>query len=205
MFTGIIRAVGRIERIERHDGDLSLAVDGATIGAYAAGDSIAVNGVCLTLLACESGFAFDVSAETLSRTLISDYVPGQAVNLEPALTLATPLGGHLVTGHVDGIAEIVSTVPAARSTCFRFAAPRRFARFIAEKGSIALDGISLTVNSVYDIPDAVEFEVNIVPHTLAHTNLSSLDAGARVHLEIDPVARYLDRLITNGPNAHQTA
>jgi riboflavin synthase len=159
-----------------------------------AGDSVAVNGVCLTLLDGGELMRFDASVETLSRTLLGEYEPGRQVNLEPALTLSTPLGGHLVSGHVDGVATIEQIRASARSTIFRFAAARALSRFIAEKGSIAVDGISLTVNWVEDAADAVLFEVNIVPHTLSHTNLGSLEQGARVHLEVDQVARYLDRI-----------
>ncbi len=198
MFTGIVQSLGRVVDISRQDGDISLTVNAPGFGNRAAGDSVAVNGVCLTLVDDGEDLRFDVSVETVSRTLVGEYEPGRVVNLESALTLNAPLGGHLVTGHVDGTARIVSTSRSARSTVFRFSAQREFARFIAEKGSIALDGISLTVNDVHDNRYTVEFEVNIVPHTLAHTNLSALSQGDRVHLEVDPVARYLDRLCQQG-------
>lgn len=195
MFTGIIQQVGRIGAIERIGSDLSLTVNAPGFRArHVAGDSIAVNGVCLTVLDEADTLRFDVSVETLSRTLIGEYEIGEAVNLEPALLPTTPLGGHLVSGHVDGVATIERLVPSARSTVFEFSAERRFARFIAEKGSVCLDGISLTVNEVEDEDATVHFRVNIVPHTLAQTNLSTRVAGDRVHLEIDLVARYLARI-----------
>ncbi|KAA3621121.1 MAG: riboflavin synthase [Proteobacteria bacterium] len=195
MFTGIIQQVGRIRHIERTGEDLSLTVEAPGFRSrHDAGDSIAVNGVCLTLLDEADDLRFDVSVETLSRTLIGEYSVGQAVNLEAALLPTTPLGGHLVSGHVDGVATVDRLEPSARSTVFEFVAGRRFARFIAEKGSVCIDGISLTVNTVVDTEDTVRLSVNIVPHTLSHTNLSARQAGDRVHLEIDLVARYLARI-----------
>ncbi len=195
MFTGIVQRVGTVRSVEMTGDDLVLVIGADDFEApRRAGDSIAVNGVCLTLLDGGDDLRFDVSVETLSRTLIRGYRPGLPVNLEPALTLATPLGGHLVSGHVDGVATISGRSPSERSTVFAFSAPREFARFIAVKGSVALDGISLTVNTVRDTEREVDFEVNIVPHTLAHTNLGTLGIGEGVHLEVDLVARYLNRI-----------
>ncbi len=196
MFTGIIKAVGTVDAVEHRGGDvrLSVSVEGLPGRRRKPGDSIAVNGVCLTVLDEAMPIRFDVSVETLSRTLIGDFEVGRRVNLEPALTPADPLGGHLVSGHVDGVAKIEATRASARSTVFEFSAPARLGRFIAAKGSLALDGISLTVNTVEDAGELVRFSVNIVPHTIAHTNLGWLQAGDPMHLEIDQVARYLERL-----------
>ncbi|GJL83090.1 MAG: riboflavin synthase subunit alpha [marine bacterium B5-7] len=196
MFTGIIEQVGRIESIEDIDGDRSIKVSASDFGHVQVGDSVSVNGVCLTATKNHGLLQFDVSVETLSRTLIGTYQSGDKVNLEHALTLSTPLGGHLVSGHVDGIARIESMEPSARSVVYRLTAPTEFARFIVPKGSVCVDGISLTVNAVEDTDDAVCFEVNIVPHTLSNTNLVDLDCGAAVHLEVDQVARYLDRILS---------
>ena len=158
------------------------------------GDSIAVNGVCLT--AIELGpdhFHADLSAETLGATTAAQWLVDQRVNLEPALTLAKPLGGHLVSGHVDGIGHLRASAPDARSLRLEFEAPAELARYIARKGSITIDGVSLTVNAV----DGCRFGVNIVPHTLTHTSLGSLQPDDPVNLEVDLLARYLERLISS--------
>jgi riboflavin synthase len=195
MFTGIIQQVGRVKQVLGVGDDVRLTVSAPELRkSINAGDSVAVNGVCLTATGEGLELSFDVSVETLARTLIGGYIEGRDVNLETALTLSTPLGGHLVTGHVDGVAIVERLVQSARSTVYEFTAPRELARFIAQKGSIALDGISLTVNTVIDAHDTVGFNVNIVPYTLAHTNLGSLAAGDRVHVEVDPIARYLVRI-----------
>lgn len=194
MFTGIIRGVGRIATIDRHDGDARVEIDagGAALGTPARGDSVAVNGVCLTAVdVSERGFVADVSAETLRTTTLGRLEEGAAVNLEPALRAGDPLGGHLVSGHVDGIGELLECTGDARSRRMRFAAPPALGRYIAVKGSIAVDGVSLTVNAV----DGAGFEVNVVPHTLETTNLGGRAAGDAVNLEMDPVARYLERLL----------
>ncbi|RLK51370.1 riboflavin synthase alpha chain [Alkalispirillum mobile] len=197
MFTGIVQAVGRIQRRDPRGEDMRLwiATDGLDLGGAALGDSIAVNGVCLTAVELQDGaFAADVSVETLRLTSLGDLGEGDAVNLELALTLQTPLGGHLVSGHVDGLGEVVSRVPAGRSEVWRFRAPEGLARYIAAKGSITVDGVSLTVNAV----DGRDFEVNLVPHTLEVTRLGQLRPGSRVNLEVDIIARYLERLLTAG-------
>jgi riboflavin synthase len=194
MFTGIIQSIGKIAAIDKTGDDARLRVDGGKLdmSGVNAGDSIAVNGVCLTAVAhTAAGFTADVSGETLSRTTLGSLRAGVEVNLEKALTLATPLGGHLVSGHVDGVGSVVSRREAGRSVRFRFRTPDALARYVAEKGSICVDGVSLTVNAV----DGAEFEVNIVPHTLAETTLGGLAAGARVNLEVDILARYLERLM----------
>lgn len=194
MFTGIIQAVGKIPAIEHRGGDARLRVEAGKLDMSNVnlGDSIAVSGVCLTVVELSaSGFAADVSGETLSRTTLGQRRPGDAVNLEKALTLGTPLGGHLVSGHVDGVGSVAGREEAGRSVRFRFQAPEGLARYIAEKGSICVDGVSLTVNAV----EGVCFDVNIVPHTLAETTLATLQAGSKVNLEVDLLARYLERLM----------
>jgi len=194
MFTGIIQSIGKIAAIERTGEDARIRIDSGKLGMSGvnAGDSIAVSGVCLTAIApSAAGFTADVSGETLSRTTLGGLRAGAAVNLEKALTLATPLGGHLVSGHVDGVGSVVSRREAGRSVQFRFRTPDVLARYVAAKGSICVDGVSLTVNVV----DGAEFEVNIVPHTLAETTLGALAAGSQVNLEVDILARYLERLL----------
>ncbi len=193
MFTGIIQAVGTIAAIQRQGGDARLRLDTATLplSGVQPGDSIAVNGVCLTAVELEvNGFVSDVSGETLACTTLGSFYSGQRVNLEKALTLGTPLGGHLVSGHVDGVGEILERRQDARSVRFRIRLPATLSRYVAAKGSICLDGASLTVNSVA----GDEFEINLVPHTLAVTTLSDWRAGQRINVEVDLVARYLERL-----------
>ena len=195
MFTGIVQAVGRIdERKEHASGDVSLTVATGAIDAtgIAVGDSICVSGVCLTAVeVTRDGFLTDVSAESLARTTLGDLASGSRVNLETSLTLQTPLGGHLVSGHVDGIARVVARSEDARSVRIGFRAPDALARYIAEKGSVCIDGTSLTVNGV----DGSAFDVNIVPHTLGATTLGDLGPGSTVNIEVDPIARYVERLL----------
>jgi riboflavin synthase len=194
MFTGIIQAVGKIAAIEQKGDDARLRIDTVSLDMsdVNTGDSIAVSGVCLTAVEhSASGFTSDVSGETLSRTTLGQLRTGDAVNLEKALTLNTPLGGHLVSGHVDGVGTVVSREAEGRSVRFRFEAPDALARYIAEKGSICIDGVSLTVNAV----NGVKFDVNIVPHTLAETTLDNFQPGSKVNLEVDLLARYLERLM----------
>lgn len=194
MFTGIIQVVGKIAAIEQKGGDARVRVDagGLDMADVNTGDSIAVSGVCLTAVEHSvSDFVADVSGETLSRTMLGRLRPGDPVNLEKALTLSTPLGGHLVSGHVDGVGKVVSREPEGRSVRFRFEVPAALARYIAEKGSICVDGVSLTVNAV----SGAQFTVNIVPHTLARTTLDNLRPGSEVNLEVDLLARYLERLM----------
>jgi len=182
VFTGIVQAVGRIVATGPHEIDAG-ALD---MRGVALGDSICVQGACLTVTGLTGrGFTTDVSAETLALTSGLER-PGP-VNLEKAMRLGDALGGHLVTGHVDGIGEVVSH----EGPVYRLRAPAALARYIARKGSVCVDGVSLTVNRV----DGAEFEVNLIPHTLAHTTLSRLAPGVRVNLEIDLVARYLERLL----------
>ncbi len=198
MFTGIVQEIGAIQSIDARTGagageDRRIEVKFATIARERLnlGDSICVDGVCLTVAALgAASFAADVSGETLRVTTIGAKAAGARVNLEPALRAGDSLGGHWVSGHVDGIAEVLATASDARSLRVQFAAPRALARYIARKGSVTLDGVSLTVNEV----DGVKFTVNLIPHTLEVTTLGSLAAGARVNLEIDLLARYVERL-----------
>jgi len=194
MFTGIIQAVGKITVLEKRGGDMRIAIEAGKLpmADVALGDSIAVSGVCLTVVDMSStGFQADVSGETLQRTIIGELALNDRVNLEKALTLSTRLGGHLVSGHVDGVGSVVSRSEDSRSVQFTLRAPDELARYIAAKGSITVDGVSLTVNAV----NGAEFELNIVPHTLAETTLSGYRAGRHVNLEVDLVARYLERLL----------
>lgn len=194
MFTGIIRGVGQIAEQEAREGDVRLHIDtrGVDLGPVALGDSIAVDGVCLTAAALsDAGFTADVSRETLALTTLGDRMAGARVNLEPALRAGEPLGGHLVSGHVDGMGELVDRQADARSWRVWYRAPAELARYLARKGSITVDGVSLTVNGV----DGDTFDVNLVPHTVDCTNLGDRAPGDRVNLEVDQVARYLERLL----------
>ena len=194
MFTGIIQSVGAIRGLEDRSGDvrLSIGVGKLDMADVALGDSIAVNGVCLTAVVLSSdAFGADVSRETLSLTTLGELRPGSRVNLEKALTLSTPLGGHLVSGHVDGVGQVLERRDDARSVRLRIEAPANLARYIASKGSICVDGTSLTVNKV----EGARFELNIVPHTLEETVIGGYAAGTRVNLEVDLIARYLERLM----------
>jgi riboflavin synthase len=194
MFTGIIQAVGTVLAVEREGVDRRLRVQTGKLDLddVRLGDSIAVSGVCLTVVDLPGdGFWADVSSETMARTAFAELRPGVAVNLEKALTPTTRLGGHLVSGHVDGVASVVDRQDAGRSVQFRIQAPEQLARYIAEKGSICVDGISLTVNRV----EGAMFELNIVPHTLQETTMGAYRPGLRVNLEVDVIARYLERLL----------
>lgn len=194
MFTGIVTSVGRIHAVEPTAGGARIRVTAPELGLADGhiGESIAVNGVCLTaVVITAAGFDADVSRETLRCT--TGFESGARVNLERALRLADRLGGHLVSGHVDGVGNVVSLQDAGDNRVFWFAAPSNLARYIAVKGSIAINGVSLTVNQVNQMNDG-QFSVNIIPHTLAATNLGELSVGARVNLEVDTVARYVERL-----------
>jgi riboflavin synthase len=194
MFTGIIQSVGKIAALDAGGGDarVRIACGKLDMSEVNTGDSIAVSGVCLTVVEhSAAGFTADVSGETLNRTTLGRLRTGDAVNLEKALTLSTPLGGHLVSGHVDGVGVVVNRREVARSVQFRIRAPEALAKYIAEKGSVCVDGVSLTVNAIH----GAEFEVNIVPHTLAETTLGTIKEDSKVNLEVDVVARYLERLM----------
>ena len=196
MFTGIITDVGRVRRLRRGELlELTIATAFDT-AAIAIGASIACSGACLTVVTVAPGvFTVQASAETLTCTTLGDWEEGTPVNLEKSLRLGDELGGHLVLGHVDGTARIVERRPEAESVRFVFEAPEELASFIAPKGSVALDGVSLTVNEVA----RNRFGVNIIPHTLACTNLGSLQAGQRMNLEVDLMARYVARLLRPTP------
>lgn len=194
MFTGIVQAVGCIRRMESRGGDQRFCVsaDKLNLSDVCLGDSIATNGVCLTVIDVAGGaFVADVSNETLTRSTLSRLKIGSPVNLEKAMQPTSRFGGHMVSGHVDGIGEIRAMHQDGRSLRFTVAAPDALAKYIAEKGSITVDGVSLTVNAV----DGALFELNIVPHTVAVTALGEWHVGSLVNLEVDIIARYLERLL----------
>lgn len=191
MFTGIIQAQGHIKSISEHDGDARLLINTGNLDLadVAIGDSIAVNGVCLTAVELgEDTFSADVSRETLSCTVGLDSL--RTVNLEKALRLSDRLGGHLVSGHVDGVGQVIRFEPVGESMLLMVRAPHELSRYIAIKGSITIDGVSLTVNHV----DQDDFSVNLIPHTVEVTTLKQLGVGSRVNLEVDLIARYVDRM-----------
>lgn len=198
MFTGIIEARGSIAGIEPVSDGLTLFVDLGNLEpeAIGAGDSIAVNGVCLTVTRLDGDIGrFDVSRETLDRCLVGNWKVGEGMNLESALTLSKPLGGHLVSGHVDGTGVLDAVVAGEESTWMRIRVPRNLGRFVAIKGSVAVNGVSLTSNRVRDDGEETVFELTLVPHTLSMTTLGNLAAGDGVHIEVDILARYLQRLL----------
>jgi riboflavin synthase len=194
MFTGIVQGVGTVRAIEPRGGDVTLVFDtaGVSLADIELGGSVAVSGVCLTATRFDaSSFAADVSRETLSLTTLGDWVVGSRVNLEKALRAGQALGGHYVTGHVDGVGELVSRHDDARSVRMEFQVPPGLARYVARKGSICIDGVSLTVNGA----SGDRFDVNLVPHTLEVTTLGGLRPGSRVNLEVDIIARYVERMM----------
>ena len=204
MFTGIIEGVGAIASIEPRGGDARLHIDVGTLAfdEVRLGESIAVNGVCLTVVEFDAGsFQADASTETLTLTTLGRLAHGAPVNLERAMRPSDRLGGHLVGGHVDGLGAVVSVHDDARAQRWRFAAPPTLLRYIAKKGSICVDGVSLTVNEV----DDDGFEVALVPHTVAHTAFSATRPGDAVNLEIDLVARYVERLLAGRAAAGDAA
>jgi riboflavin synthase len=194
MFTGIVQGVGSVRAIEPRGGDVTVVFDtaGVSLADIELGGSIAVSGVCLTATRCDaSSFAADVSRETLALTTLGDRVVGSLVNLEKALLAGQALGGHYVTGHVDGVGELISRHDDARSVRMEFRVPPQLARYVARKGSICIDGVSLTVNGAA----GDRFDVNLVPHTLEVTTLGTLRPGHRVNLEVDIIARYVERMM----------
>jgi len=200
MFTGIIETIGTIRHLTLRGGDLRVVVDCGDLNmdTVALGDSIAVNGICLTAVAFTAdSFSADVSSETVACSTVAGFTVGSPVNLEMAMLPTTRLGGHLVSGHVDGVGEIKRRWSDARSERFRIQAPDELAKYIAAKGSICVDGISLTVNVV----DGNEFELNIVPHTLMATTMGRYQAGQKVNLEVDIIARYLERLLSSSADS----
>jgi len=196
VFTGIIKAQGRIAAIEKRGGDVRLRVtaDGLPWPDYAVGDSIAVNGVCLTAVRLlEDGFDTDVSVETLDVTTLKHLEVGDSVNLEPALRVGDALGGHLVSGHVDGIGRMTARSDDARSIRMTFELPAELARYVARKGSICVDGVSLTINEV----SGNTFGLNIIPHTAEMTTMGNYEVGTAVNIEVDLLARYIERMLGN--------
>jgi riboflavin synthase len=192
MFSGIVAALGRINKIDKREGGVRLGISASHLGMddVAIGDSIAVNGVCLTVVVKgTTSFEADVSAETLACTVGIDAA-GE-VNLEKSLRLSDRLGGHIVSGHVDGVGEVVKFEAAGESMLLRIRAPDALARYIARKGSVAIQGVSLTVNNV----DGPEFEINLIPHTVSVTTLKHLNPGSKVNLEVDMIARYVERML----------
>lgn len=192
MFTGIVQAVGTVARIEARGGDLCLFVDASALDAeLSPGDSLCVSGACLTVTAREAGVcAFDVSAATLALTTLGALRAGDSVNLEPALRLSDRLGGHLVSGHVDGVGRVLAIEPDARSQRWTFQVPAPLSRYIAAKGSVCIDGVSLTVNEVGEN----RFGVNLIPHTVAATTFRTRHTDDAVNIEVDMIARYVERL-----------
>jgi riboflavin synthase len=194
MFTGIVQSIGEVDSITAQEGDveIQIAAPGLGLETVAIGDSIAVNGCCLTVTRLLDGaFIADVSHETLNVTTLGSWNVGTMVNLEKALTAGQPLGGHYVTGHVDGVASVTHLESDARSTRMQIDVPKELARYIAKKGSITIDGVSLTVNEV----GPTNFAVNLIPHTLDVTVMNRYAVGTRVNLEVDTIARYLERLM----------
>ncbi len=193
MFTGIVLAKGSITGVEKRGGDMRLRIAAGDLDMsdVALGDSVCVAGVCLTAIDPDAtGFFADVSVETLSRTTLGSLAIGDGVNLEKSLRLSDRLGGHLVSGHVDALGRVLSVTPDARSQRWRFEIPTHLAKYVATKGSVSIDGVSLTVNDV----DANTFGVNLIPHTIAVTSFADKKAGDAVNIEVDLIARYVERL-----------
>jgi riboflavin synthase len=203
MFTGIVEAVGEVVACQNKQGDIRLRINTGKLDLsdVKLGDSIATNGVCLTVVELPGdGFWADVSKESIAHTNILDWKSGKKVNLEQALTLSTRLGGHMVTGHVDGLGTILSRNDDARSVRFKIKAPAELSKYIAAKGSITVDGVSLTVNAIEDASSGSDkgttiFDLNIVPHTVQETVIQGYQVGHSVHLEVDVIARYLERMM----------
>lgn len=204
MFTGIIEAVGKVQSVRQAGGDVRLTIDaaGLDMSDVKLGDSIATSGVCLTVVDFgKNWYAADVSLETISRTSLNSWKTGTRVNLEKALLPTTRLGGHLVSGHVDGLGEVMLARQDARSLYFEVKAPDALAKYMAEKGSITVDGISLTINHL----DGTLMSLNLVPHTATQTTIQDWQLGSKVNLEIDVLARYLERLLMGDQAAQSTA
>ncbi|MBC3764553.1 riboflavin synthase [Neptunicella marina] len=201
MFTGIIASTGVVRELSRKQTDVRLTVDVGKLDMsdVALGDSIATNGVCLTVVAFDSqSFSADVSAETIARSGFAHYSIGQRVNLEKAMLPTSRFGGHIVSGHVDGVGEIQSIEDHGKAVEIWASAPIELARYIAEKGSVTVDGVSLTINQV----DGHRFRLTLVPHTMQETIIGDYQTGTRVNLEVDVIARYLERLMLGDKAAH---
>lgn len=202
MFTGIIEATGVLERVAHRGADLSISIfsDSLDFTDVKLGDSIASNGVCLTVTELgQQRFSADVSSETLAHTLFGQYQRGQRINLEKAMLPSTRMGGHLVSGHVDGITQVTKIAQSGRAREIWLALPKALAHYIAAKGSVTIDGVSLTVNEL----TAEAFRLTIVPHTAAQTTIAQLKTGSQVHLEVDLIARYLERLLSKDTAVQQ--
>ena len=197
MFTGIVSDVGTVRSVEQRGGMRLVVGTGYDLATVDLGASIACSGVCLTVVdKGEDWFAVEVSAETMSKTAAEHWREGAKLNLERALRLGDELGGHIVTGHVDAVATVVGTCPEGDSTRIGVSVPKSLAPMIAPKGSITLDGVSLTVNEVRDADDgSTHFAVNIIPHTAQHTSLGTIKAGQQLNVEVDVLARYIDRML----------
>ncbi len=194
MFTGIIQSLGQVIERKEQSGDLRLLVktNFTQPEKIKLGDSIAMDGVCLTVTDIDVDVvALDVSVETVNKTTVADWHPGTQLNLEPAMTLQDQLGGHIVSGHVDAMGHCLSRTPSARSEVFTFKIPTELQKFVVTKGSITLNGVSLTVNSI----EGNELSVNLVPHTMSHTNLGDLQPNDRVNVEVDTIARYVEKML----------
>ncbi|CZF77318.1 Riboflavin synthase [Grimontia celer] len=203
MFTGIIEAVGYIQKITPKGGDISLTVESGKLDLadVKLGDSIATNGVCLTVVELTGkGYVADLSGETLNRTAFATYKAGQKVNLEKAMLPTTRFGGHMVSGHVDSVATVVSRTQTGRAIELWLEAPAELAKYLAEKGSVTIDGISLTINAV----DGNRFKLTIVPHTALETTIEDFTVGYQVNIEVDVIARYLERLMMGDRAAQQS-
>jgi len=203
MFTGIIVAMGRVASIAERGGDLELGLDAAGLdpARLSLGDSVCVQGVCLTVTRKEGVCFFaDVSRETMAKTTLGSLKVGSSANLEPSLRAGDALGGHMVSGHVDGVGRLVDAAKDARSTRLQFELPVPLMRFVAPKGSICIDGVSLTVNNVEEL----RFDVNVIPHTLKVTTLGALKSGDAVNIEIDVIARYVERLLSTSAGFRST-
>jgi riboflavin synthase len=197
MFTGIVRTIGSVMRLEPRGGDLRLTIDapGFDWPAQKIGDSVCVNGVCLTAVKLHpGGFETDISRETMRVTALAGLTRGDKVNIEPALALGERLGGHLVSGHVDGVGEVRTLAKDARSFRLGIEIPVEFARYVARKGSVCVDGVSLTINAV----SANGIELNIIPHTAESTIIGGYEVGTQVNIEVDVLARYIERLLSKG-------
>ncbi len=194
MFTGIIEASGEIAAVDKQAADSRLRINagGLDMTDVKLGDSIAIDGVCLTVVKFDAhGFEMDVSAETLSKTTLGEFKPDRKVNLEKAMQVSARLGGHIVSGHVDALGVIEARDPVGESLRFRVRVPDNLAKYVAVKGSVCIDGVSLTVNNV----DGAVFEINIIPHTAEMTTIGEYQAGRKVNIEVDIIARYLERLL----------